>query len=140
MKILEALQILIFKIILPTADVISDWIFGIGLMIHHGPSLGYSSVLNRSHVATIWNFDPNYSLPNVTQVSLPKKFQIVATCIRCFSLVKKENSTCELAPCVAGFSLLVLCVCCEREKKGAAACFALQVRYFACKSSHGTFA
>ena len=39
----------------------------------------YSSVLNRSHVATIWNFDPNYSLPNVTQVSLPKKFQIVAT-------------------------------------------------------------
>ena len=25
----------------------------------------YSSVLNTSHVATIWNFDPNYSLPNV---------------------------------------------------------------------------
>ena len=39
----------------------------------------YSSVLNTSHVATIWNFDPNYSLPNVTQVSLPKMFQIVAT-------------------------------------------------------------
>ena len=39
----------------------------------------YSSVLNISHVATIWNFDPNYSLPNVIQVSLPKKFQIVAT-------------------------------------------------------------
>ena len=39
----------------------------------------YSSVLNRSHVANIWNFDPNYSLPNVTQDSLPKKFQIVAT-------------------------------------------------------------
>ena len=35
-------------------------------------------MLNRSHVATIWNFDPNYSLPNVAQVSLPKKFQIVA--------------------------------------------------------------
>ena len=29
-------------------------------------------------MATNWNFDPNYSLPNVTQVSLPKKFQIVA--------------------------------------------------------------
>ena len=56
-----------------------------------------------------------------------------------FLLVKKENSTCELALCVAGFSFLVLCVCCEREKKGAAACFALQVRYFACKESHGTF-
>ena len=41
--------------------------------------LPYSSVLNTSHVATIWNFDPNYSLPNVTQVSLPKMFQIVAT-------------------------------------------------------------
>ena len=39
----------------------------------------YSSVLNRSHVATILNFDPNYSLPNVTQVSLPEMFQIVAT-------------------------------------------------------------
>ena len=24
----------------------------------------YSSVLNRSHVAAIWNFDPNYSLSN----------------------------------------------------------------------------
>ena len=36
-------------------------------------------MLNRSHVATIWNFDPNDSLPNVTQVSLPKMFQIVAT-------------------------------------------------------------
>ena len=39
----------------------------------------YSSVLNRSHVATTWNFDLNHSLPNVTQVSLPKKFQIEAT-------------------------------------------------------------
>ena len=29
----------------------------------------YSSVLNRSHRATFWHFDPNYSLPNVT----PKK-------------------------------------------------------------------
>ena len=38
----------------------------------------YSSMLNRSHVATIWNFDPNYSVSNVTQVSLPKMFQIVA--------------------------------------------------------------
>ena len=37
----------------------------------------YSSVLNKSHVATFWNFDPNYSLPNVTQDSLPKKFLIV---------------------------------------------------------------
>ena len=27
----------------------------------------YSSVLNRSHRATFWKFDPNYSLPNVTQ-------------------------------------------------------------------------
>ena len=60
--------------------------------------------------------------------------------IRSFLLVKKENSTCELDPSVTGFSLPMLCVCCEREKKGAAACFALQVRYFACKSSHGTFA
>ena len=39
----------------------------------------YSSVLIRSQVAAIWNFDPNYSLSNVTQVSLPKIFQIVAT-------------------------------------------------------------
>jgi len=39
----------------------------------------YSSVLNRIHVATIWNFNPNNSLPNVTQVSLPKMFQMVAT-------------------------------------------------------------
>ena len=39
----------------------------------------YSSVLNRSHVATLWSFDPNYGLPNVTQVSLTKMFQIVAT-------------------------------------------------------------
>ena len=39
-------------------------------------------VLNRINVATIWNFDPNYSLPNVTQVSLPKKYQIVATRLR----------------------------------------------------------
>ena len=30
-------------------------------------------------MSTIWNFDPNYGLPNVPQVSLPKKFQIVAT-------------------------------------------------------------
>ena len=59
--------------------------------------------------------------------------------IRSFLLVKKENSTCELDPSVAGFSLLVLCVCCEREKKGAAACFALRSRYFTCKESHGTF-
>ena len=36
----------------------------------------YSSVLNRSHTATFWNFDPNYSLPNVTQDSLPKNFLI----------------------------------------------------------------
>ena len=43
------------------------------------PASAYSSVLNRSQVATICNFDPNYSLPIVTQVSLPKKFQIVAT-------------------------------------------------------------
>ena len=27
---------------------------------------------SRSLVATIWNFDPNYSLPNVTQDNLPK--------------------------------------------------------------------
>ena len=39
----------------------------------------YASVLNRSHVATIWNFDLNHSLPTVNHVSLPKKFQIVAT-------------------------------------------------------------
>ena len=52
--------------------------------------------------------------------------------IRSFLLVKKENSTCELALYVAGFSFLLLCVCCEHEKKGAAACFALQVWYFAC--------
>ena len=39
----------------------------------------YSSVQNSSQVATIRNFDLNYSLPNVTQVSLPKMFQIVAT-------------------------------------------------------------
>ena len=37
----------------------------------------YSSVLNIRHAATFWNFDPNYSLPNVTQDSLPKKFIIV---------------------------------------------------------------
>ena len=43
-----------------------------------GP-LEYSSVLNTSHVATIWNFDPNFSLPHVTRFSLPKMFQIVAT-------------------------------------------------------------
>ena len=30
-------------------------------------------------MATIWNFDPNRSLPNVTQVTLPKMFQIIAT-------------------------------------------------------------
>ena len=30
-------------------------------------------------VATIWNFDPNCNLPNGTQVSQPKMFQIVAT-------------------------------------------------------------
>ena len=38
-------------------------------------------MLNISHVATIWNFDPNFSLPNVTQDtdSLPKMFQLVAT-------------------------------------------------------------
>ena len=35
-------------------------------------------------------------------------------CIRSFLLVKIENSTCELAFCVTSFSLLVLCVCCER--------------------------
>ena len=29
----------------------------------HRSKPGYSSVLNRGHVATIWNFDPNYSLP-----------------------------------------------------------------------------
>ena len=28
-------------------------------------------------MATFWNFDPNYSLPHVTQDSLPKKFLIV---------------------------------------------------------------
>ena len=39
----------------------------------------YSSVLNISQVATTRNFDPNYGLPNVAQVSLPKTFQIVAT-------------------------------------------------------------
>ena len=33
----------------------------------------FPSVLNRSHMAIFWNFDPNYSLPNVT----PKKFLIV---------------------------------------------------------------
>ena len=38
----------------------------------------YSSVLNRSHVATFWNFDPYYNLPDVTQIILPKMFQIVA--------------------------------------------------------------
>ena len=27
----------------------------------------YSLVLNRSHMATIWNFDPSYSLPNVAR-------------------------------------------------------------------------
>ena len=43
----------------------------------------YSSVLNTSQVGTIWNFDPNYSLPNVTQVSLPKMFQIVVTWLAC---------------------------------------------------------
>ena len=37
-------------------------------------------MLNRNHAATtIWNFDPNFSLLYVTQVSLPKMFQIVAT-------------------------------------------------------------
>ena len=50
----------------------------------------YSSVLNTSHVATIWNFDPNYSLPNVTQVSLPKMFQIVATWLQ-FSTEEHAN-------------------------------------------------
>ena len=44
-------------------------------------------------MATIRNFDPNYSLRNVTQVSLPKNFQIVATWLQfsteeyCFSLL-----------------------------------------------------
>ena len=45
----------------------------------HAPTKVYSSVLNRSHVVTIWNFDPDYSLPDVTHISLPKTFQIVAT-------------------------------------------------------------
>ena len=30
------------------------------------------------YLCTIWNFDLNYSLPNVTLVSLPIKFQIIA--------------------------------------------------------------
>ena len=29
--------------------------------------------------ATIWSFDPNYSLPNVTKVGLPNMFQIANT-------------------------------------------------------------
>ena len=56
----------------------STWTKKFALLLHF-VKLEYSSVLNRSHVATIRNPYPNYSLPNVTQVSLPKKFQIVAT-------------------------------------------------------------
>ena len=42
-------------------------------------SCRYSSLLNRSHVATIWYFDPSNSLTILTHVSLPKLSQMVAT-------------------------------------------------------------
>ena len=55
------------------------WIFLVNNHLQIIKFFNYSSVLNRSHMDTIWNFDPNYSLPNLTQVSQPKMFQIVAT-------------------------------------------------------------
>ena len=54
-------------------------------------------------MATIWNFDPNYSLPNVALVSLPKMFQIVATWLQFnteeYSLIRVILNT-ELDPVV----------------------------------------
>ena len=39
--------------------------------------------------------------------------------IRSFSLVKKENGTCELALCVTGFSFHLLCVCVANVRRRA---------------------
>ena len=55
------------------------WIFLVNNHLQIIKFFNYSLVLYRSHMDTIWNFDPNYSLPNVTRVSPPKKFRIVAT-------------------------------------------------------------
>ena len=50
--------------------------------------------------------------------------------------MKKENSICELDPSVTGFYLLVLCVCCDCEKKGAAACLKQAAAPFFSRSQH----
>ena len=52
----------------------------------------------------------------------------IVSSIRSFSLSIKENSTCELALSVTGFSLLLLCVCCQRyleEGRCSLICFAI---------------
>ena len=50
MKLLEAAQILLFKIVMPTVDVFSDWFFGIHLILGWGYDLQCSPDFAENHV------------------------------------------------------------------------------------------
>ena len=50
MKLLEAAQILLFKIVLPSVDVFSDWFFGIHLILGLGFDTQCISKFAENHV------------------------------------------------------------------------------------------
>ena len=50
MKITEAATIFLFKILLPTLDAFSDWVFGIKLILGWGYDLGCSESFAANHV------------------------------------------------------------------------------------------
>ena len=50
MKLLEAIQISLFKIVLPTVDVFSDWFFGIHLILGWGYNSQCSPDFAEHHV------------------------------------------------------------------------------------------
>ena len=50
MKLLEAAQILLFKIVLPTVDIFSDWFFGIHLILGWGYDFQCNPDFAENHV------------------------------------------------------------------------------------------
>ena len=50
MEIVEAATIFLFKILLPTLDVFSDWVFGIHLILGWGYDHGCSETFSTNHV------------------------------------------------------------------------------------------
>ena len=98
-------------------------------------------VFNYSNICIPLHFNHNgkwsgqcYDNPHFLISSFPMSYSS-----RYFIPVTIENRTATFLLLLSALSSCVVCVF-EPKHKSAAACFALEPRYFACKESHGTFA